>query len=187
MILMALSAEAFGWAHETILPVMARDVLDIGPQGLGYLLSAGSAGAFISTVVISNLGDIKQKRRMLVIGYIALGGFLILFAASPWLITSLLLLAAAYSAVAIYETILSTLLQINVPDAMRGRVLSFQTMTWGVTGFSGFHTGAIAALLGAPIAIAAGGGIVVLNGVRFVRRAIRSETPQPEIEPAVGD
>jgi hypothetical protein len=53
---------------------------------------------------------------------------------------------------------------------MRGRVLSFQTLTWGVTGFSGFHTGAIAAAVGAPLAIGIGGGVVMLNALRLTLR-----------------
>ena len=64
---------------------------------------------------------------------------------------------------------LSTLLQTSVPNEMRGRVLSFQTFTWGLSGISGFQTGAIAVLLGAPLAIGIGGGILVLNGLRQVR------------------
>lgn len=102
-------------------------------------------------------------------GYIGFGVFLLLFAQSPWLPLSMLLLGMAYASVAVYETTLSTLLQTAVPDKMRGRVLSLQSFTWGVTGTSGFHTGAIATILGAPLAISIGGGVLVLNGVRMFR------------------
>ena len=101
---------------------------------------------------------------------------------STSLILSLVLIATAYASVAMYETMLSTLLQTSVPNEMRGRVLSFQTLTWGLTGFSGFHMGAIAALFGAPLAISIGGGVVVLNGVRLIRTFIgkyRDEQPIP--------
>ena len=84
-----------------------------------------------------------------------------------------------------YETTLTTLLQTVVPDEMRGRVLSFQTFTWGVTGFSGFHTGVIASLVGAPLSIAIGGGVVLLNALRLTRRVSRLQTPSSE--PAIGD
>ena len=184
LILMGLSAEAFGWAHETMLPVMARDVLLTGPAGLGYLLSAGSVGALITTLMISSLGDVKYKGRLFVGGYVGFGLFLMLFAASPWLWLSLLFLALAYANVALYETFLSTFLQSTVPDAMRGRVISFQIFTWGVTGASGFHMGAIASKVGAPVAIALGGGVVVLNGIRlFKRLASRYSEPTPELAP----
>ena len=119
-------------------------------------------------------------------GYIGFGVFLILFAMSPWLLVSMLLIAVAYSMVALYETTLSTLLQTSVPDEMRGRVLSFQTFTWGLTGASGFHTGTIATLLGAPVAIAVGGGILVLNGLRMVR-GLPDRFRESHAEVAAGD
>ena len=169
LILLTLTSEAFGWAHETMLPVMAGKVLEAGPQGLGFLLAAGSTGALISTLVMSSMNDIKNKGRVLIAGYIGFGVFLLLFAQSPWLPLSMLLLAMAYASVAIYETTLSTLLQTAVPDEMRGRVLSLQSFTWGVTDTSGFHTGAIAVIMGAPLAISIGGGVLVLNGIRMVR------------------
>ena len=75
--------------------------------------------------------------------------------------------ALAYGLEAVYEATLHTLVQTIVPDQMRGRVISFQTTTWGLTGVSGFHTGAIASRLGAPVAIAIGGGVVVLNALRL--------------------
>jgi MFS family permease len=169
LILLTLTSEAFGWAHETMLPVMAGKVLETGSQGLGFLLAAGSTGALISTLVMSSMNDIKNKGRVLMAGYIGFGVFLLLFAQSPWLPLSMLLLGMAYASVAVYETTLSTLLQTAVPDKMRGRVLSLQSFTWGVTGTSGFHTGAIATILGAPLAISIGGGVLVLNGVRMFR------------------
>ena len=182
LILMALVGEFFGWAHEPMMPVMARDVLGVGASGLGYLLAAASAGAMVTTVVVSNLGDIKDKSRLLITGFAGYGLFLILFASSRWFPPSMVLIALAYASVALYEVALNTLLQTIVPDEIRGRVLSFQTFAWGFTGLSGFHTGAIASRFGAPVAIALGGGVVLLNAVRLARRASTFQ-PQPA-EPA---
>ena len=183
LILLGLVVEAFGWAHESMLPVMARDVLGVGASGLGYLIAAGAGGAMVTTLIVSGLGDIENKRRLIVLGGVAFGLGLILFAASPWFALSIVLIALAYGGVALYEAILSTLLQTAVPDEMRGRILSFQTITWGVSGLSGFHTGAIAALIGAPLAIAIGGGVVVLNGLRVLIRGFGVQ-PEEVKEPA---
>ena len=169
LIVLMLSSEIFGWAHEAMIPVMAREVLETGPSGVGYLISAGSTGALLSALILSAVGDISRKGIALVSGYIGFGAFLMLFALSKSLVLSLILIGAAWASVAMYETMLSTLLQTSVPNDMRGRVLSFQTFTWGISGLSGFQTGAIAALLGAPLAIGIGGGILVLNGLRQIR------------------
>lgn len=179
LILMALVGESFGWAHEAMLPVMARDELQVGASGLGYLMAAGSAGAAVSTIIVSNVGDFKQKGRFMVVCAGGFGLFLILFAASPWFPLSVALLTLAYAVVMAYEVVLSTLLQTVVPDEMRGRVLSFHLFTAGVTGFSGFHTGAIASAVGAPVAIGIGGAVVLLNALRLLPRAARLQEAAP--------
>ena len=68
------------------------------------------------------------------------------------------------------------MLQITVPPRMRGRVLSFQTFGWGFSGMAGFMTGAVALMFGAPIAIAAGGSVVAIQGVRTARNMFRIGT-----------
>ena len=77
----------------------------------------------------------------------------------------------AYGIAIVYETVVNTMLQTGVPYHMRGRVLSFQGMLWGVTGMTGFHTGAISTFFGAPLAIGVGAVIVMLNAVRLIPRA----------------
>ena len=180
LILMALVTEGFGWAHDSMLPVMARDVLGIGVSGLGYMIAVAAAGATVSTVIVSNMGDVKEKGRLAVVGVGGFGLFLMLFAASPWFPLSMVLLALAYAMGMAYEATVTTLLQVLVPNEMRGRVLSFQTLTWGVTGLAGFHTGAIAGAVGAPLAIAIGGGIVLLNALRLFRGASRLQEQSAE-------
>lgn len=167
LILLAIVAELFGWSHETILPVMTESVLKVGPSGLGYILSVGGAGAVVMTVLFASFREVGRKGIVVLVGLGSFGTFLILFALSPWLPLSLVLIAVAYSAATAYEIMLSALLQLLVPNNMRGRVLSFQTATWGIAGLAGFLMGAIAAVLGAPIAIAAGGGIVLLVVLRM--------------------
>ena len=185
LIAMVFVTEVFGWAHETILPVMARDVLNTGALGLGYLLAAGSAGGAVSTLFMASRGDVGRKSRFLFIGGFGFGVFLVLFAWSSTLWMSLLLLAAAYACVVIYETTVTTLLQTVVPDDLRGRVVSFQAMMWGVTGLAGFHTGAIAAAIGAPAAIAMGGAVVVVGAVVVLRVSGRFDRV-PEVSGVVG-
>lgn len=183
LVLLMLTSEIFGWAHEAMIPVMARDVMETGPSGVGYLISAGSTGALLSSLILSAMGDINRKGLVLIGGYIGFGAFLILFGVSKSLILSLALIALAWASVGVYETMLSTLLQTSVPNDMRGRVLSFQTFTWGLSGLSGFQTGAIAAFLGAPLAIGIGGGVLLLNGLSQIRTFVAGyRNEQSEID-----
>ena len=181
LILMGLVGELFVWAHVAMLPVMARDVLGSGVAGFGYLQAGSFAGLFIATIVVSNLGDVRRKGLMLVTGAVGFGLLTMAFAASRDFTLSLGLLAAAYAMAALYEVTLTTLVQTIVPDAMRGRVISFQAFTWGANAFSGFHTGAIANLVGAPLAIAIGGGVFVAYAIRVIPTAGRLQGPEPEV------
>ena len=169
LILAVMVSETFGWAVESMLPVIARDELSLGPRGFSYLMSAGALGAAVTTVTISVVPNIENKGKLVLLGIIGFGIGLIVFAFSKLLILSLFCLAFTFGCGVAYESGLSTLIQEVIPDRMRGRVLSFQTFCWGFSGMAGFHAGPIAALLGAPIAVAIGGGVVALNGFRIAR------------------
>lgn len=108
---------------------------------------------------------------MLVAGMFGYGFFLLMFSLSRSVPLSLAALSLAYGTAIVYETVVNTMLQTGVPYDMRGRVLSFQSMLWGVTGMTGFHTGALATFFGAPLAVGVGAVIVMLNAVRLIPRA----------------
>ena len=168
LLLIILVTEIFGWAHESMLPVMARDEFHVDASGLGYLLTVAAAGGLVGTLAVSAMGDIKDKGRVMVVGQGGFGLFLVLFALSTSFPLSMVLLGVAYALGVAFEATVATLLQTSVPDEMRGRVLSFQSFMWGISYGAGFHTGAIASAVGAPVTIAIGGGIVLLNALRLL-------------------
>ncbi len=73
------------------------------------------------------------------------------------------------------------MVQTAVPDRMRGRVISLQMMTWGVTGISGFYTGAIARRLGVATAVTIGGGVVLVNAIRQAPALVRADSSQSDL------
>ncbi len=127
-----LLIEYFGFMHEPMVPIMARDVLGVGAEGLGNLISAGYAGGLAGALVLSRLGEIERKGRLLVLGAAMFGGMLVAFAYSRSMPLSLTLFGLSYAGILLYDTTVQTLLQIVVPDRMRGRVLGFRSMSWGV-------------------------------------------------------
>ena len=173
LILLAVVAEVFGWSHETILPVMAGEVLKVGASGLGYMLSAAGAGAVVFTFALTSLREVKRKGLVVALAACGFGVFLVVFAYTPWFSVSLLVIALAYGMGMTYETVLTTALQTAVPDEMRGRVLSFQTAVWGISSLAGFVAGAIAGVLGAPAAIAIGGGVLIVSALSLLPMAAR--------------
>ncbi len=172
-----LVSELFGWSTEPMLPVVVRDVLGGGATGLGMLFAAASCGAAITAFTLSSVGNVPFKGWLMVAGILGFGCFLLMFSLSRSLPLSLVLFGFAGSATTLYETAGDTIMQSGVDRRMRGRVLSFQAMMWGVSGMSGFHTGALASRFGAPMAIGVGATIVIIAGLVLARFARRLDRP----------
>ena len=168
LILLSFVSEVFGWSHNSMLPVIAKDVLGTTLSGLGYLQSAAMAGSILSTSVISNLKDIRHKERLMLLTAVLFPMFLIIFSGSRTLPMALITLAAAYAMGTALDATLWTILHSTVPSNLRGRISSFVAFTWGVNGLSGFHTGALANLFGAPSAIIIGAVTMITYTIRIL-------------------
>lgn len=148
----------------SMIPIFATDVLHVGPQGMGFLLSANGFGAIVAALIISYFGGIRRKGKIVVFTCLAFALSLIAFSLSSWYVVSLIALAGAGAALVSSNTIINTSLQLTASDKLRGRVMGvyFQG-TQGVRTFNGPLLGSFAAAAGAPIAIAVLGGIVAIG------------------------
>ena len=173
LILLAIVAESFVWSHESILAVMATKVLNVDAFGYASLLSVGAVGAVCSLIFISFSKQATARGLFLALTLGLFAISLLLFSFSPWFPVSLILIAIAYAFAMGYETIISALLQLVVPDEMRGRVLSFQTSSWGFTGLAGLFMGAIAGAFSASVAIGAGAIVVLVYLVINFRQLLK--------------
>ena len=178
LVLGILFIEYFGFMHEPMIPVMVRDVLEAGPTGLGYVFSASYTGVFVASLALAAVGNVRRKGRLMAFGVVAFGVFLVAFAWSRSLPLSMALFALGGAGMLVYDTTMQTLLQVEVPDEMRGRVLGFQTLSWGIVWSSGFLTGAIAEAIGAPATITLGSGLVVFIAAIIYPRVARIGEPQ---------
>ena len=174
-----LLIEYFGFMHEPMVPIMARDVLDVGAEGLGNLIAAGNAGGFAAALMLSHFGEVERKGRLLILGAVVFGGFMVAFAFSRNVPLSLALYSFSYAGIVLYDTTVWTLLQIVVPDRLRGRVLGFRSMSGGVVWLLGFQTGAIAQAIGAPATIVLGGGVAVGAAAVLYHRVARIGANEP--------
>lgn len=174
LLLLSLLMEAFGFSHLVMMPVMARDVLGVGPEGLGYLSAASGLGATMSTLMVASLGDFQHKGPLLVFSAIGTGIALIAFAFSPWFAISLIMVGLVGALIMAYDVTMGTMLQIMADDDMRGRVLGFYGLTFGFTPIGGFIAGSIASAINASVAVAAGGVVIVIYVTRIARSVIRS-------------
>jgi MFS family permease len=150
----------FGMSYLILMPVFARSVLNVGSQGFGFLQSAGGAGALIGVLAVAWFSHSRGQSRLAIFGAIAFGIFLISFALSNSYQLSLILAVALGVASQFYMTIISAILQVNLPNELRGRVMGIYGLTWELMPVGGMIAGAIAEFAGAPMAVGFGGFMV---------------------------
>jgi len=156
-----------------LLPVYARDILAIGPQGLGLLMAASGIGAVAGALLVANATHLPWRGLFMLLATIAYGAVIIVFAfsTSVWLSMAMLMLAGLSGSA--YMSLNNALLQLNVDDDIRGRVMGVYMLTWGLMPVGALPMGAAAGLVGAPIAIASG---ALISSALAALLAIRSAT-----------
>jgi MFS family permease len=152
----------FGMSYLILMPVFARNVLSVGSQGFGFLQSAGGAGALCGVLAVATFAHSGGKGRQAIGGAIIFGVLLILFALSRSYALSLVLACALGIASQFYLTTINAILQVNLPDQLRGRVMGIYGLVWDLMPVGGIIAGTIAEFAGAPVAVAMGGAFVAL-------------------------
>ena len=150
-----------------LLPIFARDILQVGPIGLGLLRSAPAAGALITAVMLSRQ-PVERSIGPKMFAVVAIYSVAtIVFGLSTWFPLSLAALAALGAADALSIVIRFSLVQIETPDAMRGRVSAINYLFVGSSNTLGdFRAGVNAQSFGAVASVLIGGiGSLLVAGL----------------------
>jgi MFS family permease len=143
----------------TLLPIFARDILQVGPTGLGWLQAASSVGAVSMALVLAHRPVFTRAGRTLLLAVAGFGLVTIGFGLSRSFALSFLLLLLLGALDNISVVIRSTLLLLRTPDALRGRVSAVNALFIGTSNqLGGFESGLVAQFFG-PILAVVGGGI----------------------------
>jgi MFS family permease len=172
LVIMVAVFSMVGFGTLTLVPVFAKDILHIGVAGFGNLLSWQGIGALIGALFLILFGNHIQKGKLLLFSRILLGPVIIGLSLSrlPWL--SMVFMALIGYAFITQLVLTNSLIQMIVPDELRGRVLS--TYTWALGGFYPLGSLAIGFLgdqIGAPTAALLSGvgclALILVNIVAF--------------------
>ena len=167
-LLMALSffGSFFGMTYITMMPIFAVDILEVGASGQGQLMGIGAVGSLVVALALSSRNKLSHTGLLIVISGAVSGLATAAFALTALYVGSFLLALAMMLLMGVFNTMFTTLiqnsLQLMVPDAMRGRVMGFYGMTYNIRPLGGMQAGAVAAVIGAPFALAAGALAVTL-------------------------
>lgn len=182
--LMDFFATFFASAN-TMMPIVARDILKVGEVGYGFLASGQSIGSVAAGLVISQVPRIKHQGPIFLGSVLIFGFATILFGISPILLLAMFALIVMGAADAVSTIIRNTIRQINTPDHIRGRMVSInQIFFQGGPQLGEVESGIVGKFFGVPAAIISG-GIGVILAVWWIAkkwpelRAYSGDSPYP--------
>jgi MFS family permease len=174
-----------------LLPVFARDILHVGPEGLGQMRAAPALGAAVVALCMSWKPMARNVGAKMLWAVAAYGLATLAFGLSRWFPLSLLFLALLGAADMVSVFVRSSLVQLNTPDDVRGRVQAISGLAISASNELGeMQSGIAASLLGATGAVVFGGvGAIVITVLwaRLFPELIRARTFAPQFrqrEPA---
>jgi len=180
-----LIATLFGGVT-ALIPIFARDILDIGPWGAGILRSSPAVGALLTAAVLTRFPVRHNGGLFIYVGFAVFGLGVTLFGLSTNVALSIAALLLLGSGDMISSVVRQTIVYTTTPDAMRGRVAGVNSFFIGCSGQLGsFRAGVMAAMIGAVGAVVVGGCAVFLTVALWVwlfpalRRVDRPDEAQP--------
>jgi MFS family permease len=164
-----LFAVLFGGAT-ALLPVYAKSILHVGPQGLGLLRAAPAMGALCVGLVLSKRPFGRKVGKKLLMAVALYGLCIVGFGVSRWFPVSLILLAISGGADTVSVIVRQTLIQLETPDRMRGRVAAVNTLFIGASNQLGeFESGVTATAFGTVGSVVLGGCATILVSLAWRR------------------
>ena len=154
LLLIGLVGTVFGMPYQALLPVFARDVLDAGAAGLGWLGAMAGVGAIAGSFAVAIFSSPRQMKWLMITSAFGLGGAVALFAASTVFLLSLALILILGFMMQVFLTSGFTLVQLASPSHIRGRVISIRLIVIGLGPIEIFLLGIGSETLGPQLALA---------------------------------
>src|SRR5207247_3899675 len=132
LMMLAYVPRIFAVPYQTLMPVFQKDVLKVGPEGLGMLMAAPGVGAVLAVLILASLFNRLRRQGLFLVGsIIILGLFLILFSQIKSFPLALISLVAAGVFQMFFLASTNTLLQLIVPDELLGRLITLYILDRG--------------------------------------------------------
>ena len=143
-----------------LIPVYAAEVFDVGPRGLGVLMSASGIGMILGTIVVASLGDVRAKGK-LIIGSVVMAAIgMAVFSRITWFLGGFGMLIVLSLFMPLVYTTVQAAIQSIIPDHLRGRISGFAMVTWGALPMGSLVAGALAQTLGVQMATLIGAALL---------------------------
>ena len=165
ILITAVLVEIFGFAYGAIMPAVAREALEVDVTGLGMLTMMAGIGSVVGSAFLMALGNFSRKGLLLIGIAISYGTFVATFSASGSYVIALVLIMGVGASAAAFDAMQWTLLQLNVPDEMRGRAVGAWVFAIGFGWIGHLGLGAVGEAVGVQWALAGAGLSVIATGL----------------------
>ena len=163
LIAVGLIAPLFGFPVQQMLPVFSKDVFGMGAGGLAILASMTGVGGIVGSIIAANLDERPQKGRIMLIGGLLMGAFLVAFALTSIFWLAAVFLIASTIGQMLFMTTNNTVIQATLPSEIRGRVMSIMMMSFGLMPLGVVPIAAAADSFGSQTAVAASSTILIVS------------------------
>jgi predicted MFS family arabinose efflux permease len=143
------------------MPAYVDHVLHMSDSAFGYLMAAVGLGAMLGSVFVAATGGAGGKGMVLTVAVIANGALLVILGSLPHVAVVAIVLAGLGLCNAVTLAMCNTLLQMNIRDEYRGRVMSLYFLTFGLASFGSLGLGSIAEAAGLRVSLAGLGALVL--------------------------
>jgi MFS family permease len=161
-IVAAYTFSIFIVTYQRFLPVFAKEIFAVGPEGLGMLMAAPGIGAIASLTFLASVGERWNRAWLLWITTTVTPIFLILFCLSPVFWISVVLLGLVGAGQVSFRTISRVIIQVEAPRDLLGRVMSVFNMDQGMRSLGSVVLGAFATIFGASLGLALTAGVSLI-------------------------
>jgi MFS family permease len=164
----------FGRSYLTLLPVIAKEALQVGASGLGFIAAGPGLGTIVGSLVVAALAKGTVKRNVLLLLLLGYASSLVLFTSAGHPATAFGALVVTGALSIAFDTLVNTIIQLNVNDAYRGRVMGFHGMaSAGLREFGGVQAGFVAEWTNAGFAIELGAVVVAAVALFYLAPRLR--------------
>lgn len=172
----------FGISVLQIFPVFAKEVLDVGAEGLGLMFSALGIGSVVGLVLATSVSSYDRRGLLILSGAVVYGVTLMIFSLSPSYPAALVALFFVGGSSQICMNAIQTAIQLRSPDRLRGRIMGTYTMTFNMGPLGATQAGLVAAAFGAAVAVEVGATVIIAVALLlfFTNTGLRRLRNEPE-------
>ena len=169
LVVLTAMVEFVGFSSQVLMPSLAKDVLDVGPEGLGVMSAFRSVGGIVALVIVGIVGDQRRKGLAYLIVLAVFGAALFLLGLASNFVVVIFVITIVSGMMAMSDIYSQSIMQVVVPNELRGRAMGAWVLATGTASLGNLQVGALASAFTIGIALGVNGvALIVLATLSLV-------------------